>query len=1012
MRVEQTEMLSQAWSDMVAAFGGDKAQAEAEVIERWQAMQRVNPQATREEAIQRLAWEYQPRPIEHVFPGDNWTFMVKAAQSKAHILLLDLEDAVATTRKDVARKVMVLLIKAFRGQVLTKDNLAFLKAHALPEGRADQLEQHFVQMGEHVQLRPEYQFPDEQMILIRPNNLRTKWAAGDYAEVVRAIGDLIDGIYIPKVYGPGDVLVVAQLLRAIQEEQGWVVGRHKIFVLTELPSAILSVEQILTVAPEVEEAQLGIVDYTAATGGRSIVQQEPFTYMRYPLLRIVEAACAAGKVAGIGITIKLNAEETAVDTLRAIALGFHRKWSVHPAHIDGIARHADQFPRVVRKRLTYPEIEPFDLELLKRLAQEGKPILPPKVFIPRPVVLARSVVTVEGKDVNALRVALASAADMIIVNVERMLGPQHHDAQCQLAEVLDQADRSSKVIAFQVDLRQADQEALNLVRMLRDVVQAVILPSVEHPASVRRADGWLSALEREVGLPVGSIALGARLERPETVERDSFAIATASRRMMWLFLDLPGGLPKEDPSDPTTKGFNYYHSALIAATASAEIDAIGGLSDASQLEAETLFAANLGFHGKLVTPDQAARVAEVMNPPRAGERPAEAKGPDWDAYQARWINSVERALEILELYAAADQDRNLGAVAYNDPVTKQPELVDAATARIYYRQLERALKAQKLTDGEAKRYTTARERLVLALRPGGMEQIGMVVFPGQRLLGSAVTVSDWMVQAFAKASGDRNRYHLDQAYAERSRFKGLVAHGLWTVSSVVAGLGRLLPAYRLESLGADFKAPVYFGDTITPVVDVLEILEGGRAKVRFSAMNQEGKAVCEGSATLIPQPPTEVVSSPPEELAWLKGWAQDVTASMPATVYDFSDPQSPRQQTFTKTVTEELIRATRALFGELGAEQVKALLALGTMAMTSAESAPGHLLLNAKVVEVGAPIQAGDVLTMTATVPPPDQIRRSQKGKGQPIVPVEIGVTNQRGERVLRGQVVKLMEEQ
>lgn len=1012
MKVEQTEMLSQAWSDVVEAFGGDKAQAEAEVIERWQAVKRVNPQATREEVLKQLAWELKPRPIEHVFPGDNWTFMVKAAQSKAHILLLDLEDAVATTRKEVARKVMVLLIKAFRGQGLTKDDLAFLKAHALPEGRAAQLEQHFIQRGEQFQLRSEYRFPDEQMILIRPNNLRTRWAAGDYAEVVRAIGDLIDGIYIPKVYGPDDVLVVTQLLRAIQEEQGWVVGRHKIFVLTELPSAILSVEQILTVAPEVEEAQLGIVDYTAATGGRSIVQQEPFTYMRYPLLRIVEAARATGKVAGIGITIKLNAEETAADTLRAIALGFHRKWSVHPAHIDGIAQYADRFPKVVRKRLVYPGIEPFDLERLKRLAQEEKPILPPKVFIPRPVILARSVVEVEGEDRNALRRALTSAADMIIVNVERILGSQHHDAQRQLAEILGQVDRSRKVIALQVDLRQADQGLLNLMGMLRDVVQAVILPSVEHPTAIRRADGWLSAVEREVGLPVGSIALGARLSTPETVERESFTIATASRRMTWLFWDLPQGLPKEDPSDPTTRGFNYYHSALIAAAAAAEIDAIDGLSDASQLEAETLFAANLGFHGKLVTPDQAARVTEVMNPPRAGERPAEAKGPNWDAYQARWINSVERALEILELYAAADQDRSLGAVAYNDPVTKQPELVDAATARIYYRQLERALKAQKLTDEEAKRYTTARERLVLALRPGGMEQMGMAVFPGQRLLGPAVTVSDWMVQAFAKASGDRNRYHLDRVYAERSRFRGQVAHGLWTVSSVVASLGRLLPAYRLESLEADFKAPVYFGDTITPVVDVEEALEAGGAKVRFSAVNQEGRAVCEGHATLIPQPPTEVVPSPPEELIWLKEWAQDVTASVPAAVYDFSDPESPRQQTFVKVVTEELVRATRALFGELGAEQVNALLALGAMAMTSAESAPGHLLLNAKVIELGSPIQTGDVLTMTATVPPPDRIRRSQKGKGQPIVPIEIRVTNQRRERVLHGQVVKLMEEQ
>src|SRR3990172_2181640 len=310
---------TQAWSDVVAAFGGDADQAEAEVMERWHAMQRVDPGATREEAIRRLAWEYKPRPIEHVFPGDNWTFMLKAAQSGAHILLLDLEDAVATTRKEIARKVIVLLIRAFRGQLLTKEELEFLKAHALPQGKGEQLEQQFVRAGDRFQLKE--RFPDDQMILVRPNNLRTKWTAGDYYHVIREIGDFIDGIYMPKVEGPDDVRVTVQILRAIQQDRGWVLGRHKIFVLTELPSAILSVEQILAAATEVEEGNLGIVDYTAATGGRSVVQQEQDTYMRYPLLRLVQAARATGKVAGTGITVKLNADDTQVDTVRAIAVG-------------------------------------------------------------------------------------------------------------------------------------------------------------------------------------------------------------------------------------------------------------------------------------------------------------------------------------------------------------------------------------------------------------------------------------------------------------------------------------------------------------------------------------------------------------------------------------------------------------------------------------------------------------------------------------------------------------------
>jgi 3-hydroxybutyryl-CoA dehydratase len=1001
---------SQAWREVVQAFGGDVAQAEADVMERWQAMRRVDPGATREEAIQRLAWEYRPRPIEHVFPGDNWTFMLKAAQSPAHILLLDLEDAVATTRKEIAREVIVLLIRAFRGMSLARGEVEFLKAHAMPQGKGEQLEQQFVAVGDRFQLKE--RFPEYQMILVRPNNLRTKWTAGDYYLVIREIGDLIDGIYMPKVEGPDDVRVAAQILRGIQRDRGWVVGRHKIFVLTELPGAILSVEQILAAAPEVEEGNLGIVDYTAATGGRSVVQQEQYTYMRYPLLRLVEAARATGKVAGTGITVRLNADDTEVDTVRAIAIGINRKWSVHPAHIEGIARHEKEFPAPIRKRLTYPELPPFDLARLEQLAKAQQPVLPPKVFIPRPVTLARAVVTVDGADLDALRRALTCAADMVVIDGARLVGAQAAAGRHELARAL--GGRSEPVIALQLELPHpaAAQALSELAGLLRGSLQAIVLPSVEQGAALRHADGLLTEIEGELGLPVGRLALGARLRKPEVIERDGPAIAMASRRLQWLFLDLPPGLPKEAPTDPSTRGYYYYHSAAIAIAAQTDVDAIDGMSDPALTEEETVFVANMGFHGKQVTPEQAARVAEIMNPPRAGQRPSGPTEPDWAAYKVRWVNSVERALEILELYAAADQERNLGAVAYNDPVTGQPELVDAATARIYYRQLERALKARRLSEEEAQRYVAARERLLLALRPGGTELTGTALFPGQRLTGYAIIVRDWMVKAFARASGDRNRYHLDAAYASASRFKGLVAHGLLTVCHLVASLGRLLPGCRIEALEADFKAPVYFGDVIAPVIGVEQPLDGRRTTVRLTAVNQEGKVVCEGLATVAVAPATAGLTAPPapEDLRWLKDWAQDVAPSMPTTVHDFTDPRSPREQVFTKPITEDLVKATRVLFGGPGAEQLGLLLGLGAMAMASAESAPGHVLLTARVFEAGRLTPDGGPLTMTATVPPPDQIRRSQKGRGQPIVPIAIEVRSRQGGLVLRGQVVKLME--
>ncbi|MGH7425111.1 MAG: hypothetical protein ACREJP_02975, partial [Candidatus Methylomirabilales bacterium] len=178
-------MDERTWDEVVAAFEGDKDQADAEVEERWHALKRVDPGATREKAIGQLAWEYAPRSIEHIFPGDNWYFLIKAVQSPAHILLLDLEDAVAPTRKEIARTCLTLLVRALRGQTITAEELEFLKTHALPAGKAEQLEQQFVRAGTQFLLKPECRFPERQMILVRPNNLRTKWAAGDYFQVIR-----------------------------------------------------------------------------------------------------------------------------------------------------------------------------------------------------------------------------------------------------------------------------------------------------------------------------------------------------------------------------------------------------------------------------------------------------------------------------------------------------------------------------------------------------------------------------------------------------------------------------------------------------------------------------------------------------------------------------------------------------------------------------------------------------------------------------------------------------------
>ncbi len=55
-------------------------------------------------------------------------------------------------------------------------------------------------------------------------------------------------------------------------------------------------------------------------------------------------------------------------------------------------------------------------------------------------------------------------------------------------------------------------------------------------------------------------------------------------------------------------------------------------------------------------------------------------------------------------------------------------------------------------------------------------------------ISKTITESD--IELFAKATGDFNPVHLDQAYAEKTSFKGRIAHGLLSVGLLSDCLGK------------------------------------------------------------------------------------------------------------------------------------------------------------------------------------------------------------------------------
>jgi 3-hydroxybutyryl-CoA dehydratase len=116
------------------------------------------------------------------------------------------------------------------------------------------------------------------------------------------------------------------------------------------------------------------------------------------------------------------------------------------------------------------------------------------------------------------------------------------------------------------------------------------------------------------------------------------------------------------------------------------------------------------------------------------------------------------------------------------------------------------------------------------------------------------TFSEKDVLTFAEISGDRNPVHIDAAFASSTRFERQLVHGMLTAGLISAVLGMQLPGpgsiYLKQEL--NFRAPAYFGDTITATVTVTKVREDKPIiTLETICTNQDGETVIDGEAVLM-----------------------------------------------------------------------------------------------------------------------------------------------------------------
>lgn len=102
-------------------------------------------------------------------------------------------------------------------------------------------------------------------IWVRVNCLNSPWFLDDIEQIVRALGDKLDVVMIPKVEGPWDIHFVDQYLALLEARFG-VTKPILIHALLETAEGVKNVEQIAGASPRMHGLSLGPADLAASRG--------------------------------------------------------------------------------------------------------------------------------------------------------------------------------------------------------------------------------------------------------------------------------------------------------------------------------------------------------------------------------------------------------------------------------------------------------------------------------------------------------------------------------------------------------------------------------------------------------------------------------------------------------------------------------------------------------------------------------------------------------------------------
>ena len=228
-------------------------------------------------------------------PGNELQLVDEAIESNADEIFIDLEDSLAPSEKNAARKELISTIE-------------------------------------------NHDWSDKTLSY-RINGTKTRWWHNDIIEVIESVASAIDTLIVPKVQDASDIQTVTTLLETVETNLDSAVEPIGISAQIETAEGMDAVSEISHTTDRLNALIFGPADYAASIGASHGVDESPGHYWHYPLSRVSQAAASAGLLAiGGPHADPYDSQDFQEACQVEAALGFDGKIVVHPEQIATVNR--------------------------------------------------------------------------------------------------------------------------------------------------------------------------------------------------------------------------------------------------------------------------------------------------------------------------------------------------------------------------------------------------------------------------------------------------------------------------------------------------------------------------------------------------------------------------------------------------------------------------------------------------------------------------------------------------